>query len=187
MIGGSCAIAGGIALNDGIVQWNGTAYQPVNVDLPSNATVSAILVANDSAATPTLTIGYNTTGTATAPTITTATIATGTAEVAPKLYLTGPGTFWQIVNTTTGKQIQFNGLTLLAGETAVLDMTSNNQTFISSFRPDLRNYLLSAPQIADWTLLPGANSISAYITGGTAATALALVFRAVHWSLDAIL
>jgi hypothetical protein len=104
----------------------------------------------------------------------------------PKITFTGPGALYQIKNTTTGKTIYFN-YTLLAGESALLDLDPNNLKFTSTFRGNVINTILPGSQL-DLQLITGVNSISCFIAGTTsAATACQMVWKPLYNNYDGAL
>jgi hypothetical protein len=157
--------------------WNGSSWGGMPILLPGTPTINAVLNARGI-----WYLGYDTSGSATAPLIT-AVINSGDAPAAPKITFTGPGTVYQVKNTTTGKAIYFN-LTLLAGETAVLDLNPENPTFTSSFRGSLMNTILPGSNL-DWRLLPGSNNLSIFVAGTTtAATTITVTWREQYAGLE---
>ena len=90
---------------------------------------------------------------------------------------------WQIKNYTTGRAIYFNDLTLLAGETATLELNPERITFTSDWRGNLLNYILPGSSL-DFPLVPGNNNVSAYMTGTTAASDMFMTYKDRYLSLD---
>lgn len=172
---------GGLAAR-GYARWNGTAWVWVDSAYPSGvSSVTAIEITKTGA----LTLGLsNAASTAvTAGAVTTVTNA-GTADAYPVLSFTGPGTLKTLINYTTGEEIFF-AITLIAGETATLDLTPGNISFISTFRGNILSAILPGSNLATWRLAPGANDISLLIDGTTTvATAATLRFRPAYWSVD---
>lgn len=157
--------------------WNGSSWTPYDVIPPVAIAGTAVLITESAAY-----LAFTSTGSATAPVITSATNR-GSAPAAPVIKFTGPGTVYQVKNTTTGKAIYFN-LTLLTGETAVLDLNPDNPSFTSTFRGNLINTILAGSNL-DLTLLPGDNNMSIFIAGvTTAATAATMTYREQYVSLD---
>lgn len=178
-VGGYFTTAGGITMPDRIARWNGSTWLPLDVNVQDAA---AYVYAIDFDKRERLYMGGQWAGsTALSATVTTPSI--GTALAYPKFNLTGPGKLWQFKNYTTGRSIFFNNLTLLAGETAVLDLNPERITFTSSWRGNLLNYILSGSNL-DFPLVPGDNNISAYMTGTTAASAITMIYRDRYLSLD---
>jgi hypothetical protein len=176
-VGGSFTSIGGIAPSDRMVIWNGSSFMPMEVDTPGSANLYSTVIDKSG----TLYIGYSTSGTAYGATVTVPNIGSATAY--PKITFTGPGTTYQLKNYTTGKSIFFN-LTLLAGETAVLDLNPQRVSFTSSFRGNILNTILPGSNL-NWELLPGANNVSAFMYGSTtAATAIVMTWRDQYWSID---
>lgn len=107
----------------------------------------------------------------------------GSADASPIITLTGPGRVRQISNRNTGDVLYFN-LVLLAGETAVLDLTPGAIRFSSNFRPNLLGTILPGSTLATFRLAPGDNAVSVFITGSDANTAATLEFQPTYASLD---
>lgn len=162
----------------GMLFWTRSAFIPVDIDLPGNASVIGILASDDR-----LFVGFSsaTLGSATSATVTVPNIGTATAY--PKIIFTGPGAVFQLKNYTTGKSIFFN-LTLNAGEVAILDLNPVGVSFTSSFRGNIMNAILPGSNL-NFELLPGANNVSCFIYGSTtAASGVAMTWRDWYWSID---
>lgn len=178
--GGAFSLAGGFSVPDGIAVWTGSAWVPADADLPGAVVVAALHTTRAGV----LTAGwFINAGTATVATTTTVTNS-GSAPAAPRIMFTGPGRVYQVINTTTGDALYFN-LTLLAGETATLDLTPNNISFASTFRGNILNAIIPGSQLASFRLLPGANTISVFISGTTtAATSATMIWTPAYLSVD---
>ena len=103
------------------------------------------------------------------------------------LTVTGPGKVWGITNYTTNEVIDFNHLTLLAGETmyVLFGPTGIIRAYAKGGRTrDLRPYLVSGNS-PTMHLAPGANKIGMFIYGSTsAATTATLSYRTFYRSLE---
>ena len=177
-IGGMFSTAAGIALPDGAVTYKNGTWTPLDVNLPGASNILAYGV--DQAGN--LFVGFSTSGTATSATVTAP--AAGSTLAYPRFRFTGPGTIYQVKNYTTGKAIFFS-LTLQAGEYAILDLDPDRPQFYSSWRGDLMNTILPGSNL-NFELLPGANSLSALMFGGTtAATAISMTWRDQYNGIDA--
>jgi hypothetical protein len=177
--GGMFASIGGVATADSVAQWNGSSWMPLDVVLPTGITkvVYSIVPSRNGD----LYLSFYSSGTAYSATVTAANVGSATAY--PRIVLTGPGTCSQLKNYTTGKSIFFN-LTLLAGETAILDLDPEHTSFTSTFRGNILNTILPGSDLT-WQLMPGANNVSAFMSGSTtAATALSMIWQDQYWSLD---
>jgi hypothetical protein len=78
-------------------------------------------------------------------------------------------------------------LTLLAGETATLDLSARTLiTFTSSFRGNLMPHILPGSALSTWHLEPGKNQLHVYTDPTTAAAAskLVMTFDERYWSAD---
>jgi hypothetical protein len=180
LLGGSFTTANGIVLPDGMAAWNGSNFAPIGINLPGAAIIYSILTtkAGD------IYISFSTAGTAYTSSVPIPPVALGSASTYPVIRFVGPGTLYELTNFTTGKSIYFN-LTLLAGETAILNLDPLHISFISSFRGNILNSILPGSNL-DFPLLPGSNNVSAYMFGGTtAATAITMAWVGQYWSIDA--
>jgi hypothetical protein len=176
---GDFTTANGVALPDSLAVWTGSAWLPVDVNLPGTPQVAALACS----ATGLLVAGFNTSGSAVSAVVTVPSNA-GT-KAFPKFKLTGPGTLWQIRNYTSGKAIYFTDLTLLAGETAWLDLTPGQISFSSSWRGNLLYTVAPGSNLASFSLLPGNNNISAFFFGSTsAATGIFMQWPNTYWAMD---
>ena len=181
LVGGSFSTINGITVTDGIAVWLGGTFLPLNVDLPGSASVLALLVSPADV----LTIGYNTTGSATVPVVTGALTNVGTARAYPTITIKGPSSgtsrIYEIRNSTTGRRILLN-YTINAGETAILRFDPDNLSFTSDFQGNLLRTILPGSDTADFFLAPGSNTLSFYAAGATVTAIVA--WRPRYASLD---
>jgi hypothetical protein len=77
----------------------------------------------------------------------------GSADAYPVVELVGPGRFYQLRNATTGKEISFGNLVLMAGERALLSLEPDNRFFSSSARGDISQHLMPGSQDDSFFLL----------------------------------
>jgi hypothetical protein len=174
---GDFLTAGGLTLPERMAMWTGTCFIPLDVNLPGTPSVYAL----DFDRLGNLYIGFNQSGTATSATVTVSNVGSGSTY--PTVIFTGPGSFYQLKNYTTGKAIYFN-LSLFAGEQATLVLDPQRVSFTSTFRGNLMSYIWVGSNL-NFELLPGANNISTYMFGGTsAATAVQMLWRDQYWSID---
>ena len=108
----------------------------------------------------------------------------GTADVFPVFTADGPGRIHQLANYTIKRFIYFD-LDLLAGERVVLDLRPGEKTFISTFRGNIINTILTGSDVEDFRLVPGENSISIFI--GDATAEATLIWDERHWSFDGVM
>jgi hypothetical protein len=160
--------------------WNGTTWLPFDVNFGA-ATVRAIHSASDSSV---ITVGHDLAATASAAAVTSIT-NNGTAATYPVFTASAPTSssarLYQLINYTSGETIYFN-LGLLAGEVVTLDLRPGKKTFTSSFRGNLISTILPGSNVSTWRLLPGANNVSTWLSGGSGAAKLSWVER--YWSAD---
>lgn len=167
---GTFTTAGGIVLPDSMARWNGSAWLPLDVDLPGSATVYVIKAVIDGS----IYLGFDQSGTATAAANTNVTNDTP-SYVYPRLIINGPSSgtsrIYQIVNYTTGFGIWLN-LTLNAGEVATLDFNPQAPSFTTTFQGDITNKILPGSQSALFYLAPGVNTISFFAASSTVVATL---------------
>ncbi len=170
-IGGSFDKINNVSMPYGAAVYKNGAWTPNDINVNDT---SGIILSSVETSAGIIYIGGGWAGsTATSATVTAQTV--GGAAVYPCLTFTGPGTCWQIKNYTNGNVICLNSLTLQAGETAVLDTNPMRFSFTSSWRGNLAGYIL--PGSTGFRLEPGANNVSAYMTGTTAASAIVMTWR----------
>jgi len=162
-ISGIFTSAGDITITDRIAKYIGNGvYQPFDINLPGSAGIWKLLFDNRD----NIYFGFDTSGNAETAGDTDVTITS--AVTYPIVKVTGPGILRQIVNTTTGKGLYFNNLTLLAGEVITLDLRPGRITMTSNFRGSVLGYVLPGSSY-DFPLMPGTNRIATFIDGTTSA------------------
>lgn len=178
--GGYFTTMDGISLPDTMAVLRGGTWLPVDIDLVDAAAIVYTMV-TDKAGRLYIAGDWTADSTALSPTTTVPNIPS--AKVYPVVTFTGPGSVWQFKNYTTGKAIYINNLDLLAGETAVLSLDPEHISFVSSFRGNVMGYIIPGSNLL-LGLNPGNNNISTFITGGTAATSVTMVWKNLYWSID---
>jgi hypothetical protein len=179
--GGEFNTAGGVPIPDHMALWRNGIWNQLDVDVQDS---SAYVYAMTFDLAGRLYLGGSWSGTtALSATVTVPNVSGGAAH--PVVKFAGPGTLWQLKNYTTGKTIYFNNLTLLAGETAILDLRPGRISFKSSWnaRPNLLPYIAPGTDY-EFPLLGGANNVSAYMTGTTAASGIVMEWEPLYWSVD---
>ncbi len=159
VVAGSFQSAGSISIPDNIAIWNGAAYLPLDIDLPSGADVFTVAQTPDN----TLYIGGVFSGTGYAASVGTI-VNSGRAAVYPNLRLrnlsaSGTARAFQLLNTTTNDGIWFN-YTLLPGEQADLVLQPGARSFTSNARGNIFGVILPGSNLATFNMLPGTNYIS---------------------------
>jgi hypothetical protein len=91
---------------------------------------------------------------------TTAITNTGTAEAFPVFTFVGTGNITQISNNTTGKVLNFTGLSVTTGETVTIDLSPGVKTVSSTVRGNLLSNVASGSSLSTFSLLVGPNTIS---------------------------
>lgn len=167
-LAGSFTTAGNVTIPDGYAVWNGSSYSPGDINMAGVSLPSTI------AAFPNgdVWLGSDASGTAIAASITTISYD-GTAPSYPTFVITGPtsgaaSALYQLINITTGAAIYFN-LSLLVGEIVTLNLDPQSASYglNSSTRGNLIANILAGSNLADFTLQPGDNEISAFAAGST--------------------
>lgn len=178
-ISGFLTSGGGLTPPTSLIIWNGSTYIIPDVVLPGTPQVFKAIIDPSG----NFYIGFSGGGSATVPGNPTFT-NNGTAIAHPTFVFTGPGTLQQVKNYTTGDTISFN-LTLLAGETATLNLNPGSISFVSSFRGNLLGTILPASALFTFKLMPGTNNVSVLISGTTtAATGWTATWRIANLSAD---
>lgn len=203
--------AGGLTLPASTALWNGSTWSQLDVVFPSAGAVNAVLVANDVlylgfAATGTGTAAGLTTVTTTATT----SVFPDITILGPT---TGTATLHWLENLTTDERLYFS-LTINAGETILISFAPGDKSVRSLWgaRPGtttryskrvlrgewsyfninwshitatlISNQPLINSDFAAWHLLPGDNSLVAFITGTTTGVAMLMHWTPRHWSAD---
>ena len=175
--GGDFSYAGGYLMPDSVALWLGSSWAPADVNLPGATNVYALAQGRDGS----IYVGFTTSGSAVSATVTVPNVEGATAY--PIFYITGPGNIWMIKNYTTGQAIYFNNLSLMGGETAILDLNPDNIRFVSNYRGNIRDSIIRGSSL-DLALLPGNNNLSAYIWGSTSAsTAISVSWHPAYTSI----
>lgn len=84
----------------------------------------------------------------------------GSAEAFPNFTFVGTGNITQISNDTTGKVLNFSGLSVTAGETVTVDLSPGAKTVSSDVRGNLLANVSSGSNLSTFSLLIGNNTIS---------------------------
>ena len=128
-------------------------------------------------------VGYDTAGSAETAGDTDVTNS-GKAKTYPIIEVTGTGLLRQIVNTTTGRGIYFNNLTLFAGEVITMDLRPGRISMKSNFRGSVLSYVLPGSSY-HFPLMPGVNRIATFIDGTTtAATKVTMQWKENYHGID---
>jgi len=180
IIGGFFTTAGSASITDRIAVYLGNGiYKPFDINLPGSPIAYGLLLDN----LDNLYVGYDTAGSAETAGDTDVTNS-GKAKTYPIIEVTGPGLLRQIVNTTTGKGIYFNDLTLLASEVITLDLRPGRISMKSNFRGSVLSYVLPGSSY-DFPLMPGVNRIATFIDGTTtAATKATMQWKENYHGID---
>ena len=162
VVGGQFTQIGQITISDRLAEYLGNGiYKPLDLNLPGTPFVEALLVDN----LDNLYVSFTTTGNAETAGDDIVTNS-GTAITYPIITVTGPGLLRQIVNTTTGKGLYFNNLTLLSGEVITMDLRPDRISMTSTFRGSVLGYVLPGSSY-NFPLMPGSNRIATFIDGTT--------------------
>ena len=179
-LSGSFTEAGDIPVADRIAVYIGNGvYKPLDINLPGTPNVYGLLFDN----LDNLYVGFSTSGSAETAGDTDVTNS-GKAKTYPIIEVTGTGLLRQIVNTTTGRGIYFNNLTLLAGEVITMDLRPGRISMKSNFRGSVLSYVLPGSSY-DFPLMPAVNRIATFIDGTTtAATKVTMQWKENYHGID---
>jgi hypothetical protein len=107
---------------------------------------------------------------------------TGSTEVAPVIYISGPGVLRFLENWTTKKRVYFN-LTLQPSEEVFIDFARS--AIYSTVRGNLYGSVLSGSDFKAFALIPGENQIAAFMTDDVNGQ-MKIAYVPQHWSADAV-
>jgi hypothetical protein len=114
---------------------------------------------------------------------------TSTTDTYPVFTFIGPSSASCVLrwleNQSTGQRLYFN-LTVLSGETITISLTPGQKRVTSDWRGLIQDQPLVNSDFSNWHLLPGANTISAFVTGTTTAAVMLMHFTPKHWSVDGV-
>lgn len=104
----------------------------------------------------------------------------GTTEVKPIIYVYGPGHFSWIENQTNKKRIYMD-MTILDNEEVFIDFGKGK--VFSTVRGDLTYAVLLGSDFADFSLMPGNNTLAVFMTDDVDSKMM-IYYRPQHWSAD---
>lgn len=107
------------------------------------------------------------------------------ARAYPTFTFTGPGAVISIINHTTGREIHFNELDVLTGETLTLDLRRGQISFTSSWRGNVMRYIKVGSDL-DWFLQKGTNSIGVQVTGTDANSTMVMCYNPPYHTFDTV-
>ena len=90
-----------------------------------------------------------------------------------------------IENQSSNQRLYFN-LVILAGETITINLQTGRKIVSSDWRGVIYNQPLSNSDLANWRLLPGANTIACYMSGTTTGCNALMRWSPLHWALDGV-
>lgn len=178
--GGGLTTAGGVSLVDGFATWEGNRFHGQKFDV-SGGTYTGASVFSDKDTGDLLWLGSIASSTIEGVT----SIANSDyADIYPVIQITGPGTVFGIKNYTTKEHLDFNGLTLRAGEVLEIIFTPTGMSKCATPTRDCKPYIVEGSS-STIKLAPGTNKIGLFIYGGTtAATAANISFIQTFSSLE---
>jgi hypothetical protein len=184
---GTFTNAGGISLHDKIAIYADGSWGSFDANLPGAGDIYSVCITRDN----TIYVGgvFSTTadGNAIVSGDATVTSSSGSANSYPFIQITGPGVLQSITNYTTGKTIEFDGLTLQAGEWVNLQCNPSRIKFQSGWasRGNLLRYVVPGSDIADFYIKPGTNHINVLMPSGyTAASGGMIHWYPKFWSIE---
>jgi hypothetical protein len=194
-VAGNFSSAGGLNLTDRSAHYVSGSWRMLDIDLPSSGIPSAILI--DSQGNLYLGGGFTTTLYGNAVTSKVAAnieYYSGSANGYPFIQIHGPGVLQTIVNWSSKKAIQFNGLTLQAGEYVSFYLDPHNVKVVSNWRGNCLKYIIPGSDIANFYLTPsnvfkngqaGQNNIGVLMPSGTTSNSAGwLDWRPKYWSIE---
>ena len=118
-------------------------------------------------------------------------VSSGSANTYPYIQVFGPGKLYSIINYSTGAQIAFDDLTLLAGEVISFNFDPLNLKFVSSWagRGSVLRYVNAGSDYGNFYLKPGINYISLFMDKATttSATKAWIAWKPRFWGIDGAL
>ena len=192
-LAGAFTQAGGLTLTDRTARIVQGAYQPLDINLPGAAIIYAICLASDGS----LYLGGAFSTAAEDPDENAVTgvvalnleLTSASANTYPFIQIHGPGMLRSITNYSTGANVGFDALTLLAGEYINLEFDPTNLVFWSSWRGrgSLLRYVNAGSDYGNFYLRPGINYISLFMTDTTADTHAFISYKPQFWGIDGAL
>ena len=192
-VGGIFTTIGGLISTDQIAVYRNGAWSQIDINLPGSSGIYSILKASDGSLYlggefSTTVSGENAISSVVALNLN---VSSGSANTYPRIVITGPGTLYSITNYTTGAQIAFNDLTLLAGERIDLNFDPLNLKFVSSWagRGSVLRYVNAGSDYGNFYLKPGINYISLFMDKATttSATKAWTAWKPKFWGIDGAL
>lgn len=191
-ISGAFTAAGYMKVADRIVKSTQGAYQRLDIDLPRTGVTNAVCEASDGS----LYLGGGFSTTASGENAISAgaidlNVSSGSANTYPRMIVVGPGKLYSITNYSTGAHVEFNDLTLLAGERLDLNFDPLDLKFTSSWdgRGSVLRYVNPGSDYGNFYLKPGSNSISVFMDKATttSATKAWIAWKPKFWGIDGAL
>lgn len=181
LVAGNFTTAGGRILLWGLEGWNGSVWTDIDIYSLGTGLVPAIALGTPEGR---LFLGtlYSVDTSATIAGVTSVT-NNGDAPTTVKIIFTGSGQLRYIRNATTRKVIYFN-YNLLDGETATLDLTGPQVTFVSSMFGNVMNRISGGSQLTEFGLQPGINSLTVFMGGVGVNASTTLVWQNRYHSID---
>jgi len=181
ILSGNFTSAGAITVLDRIAEYLGNGvYKPLDIELPGTPLVYSLVVDEQK----NMYVGYDTAGTAIIGGWQSTTITTNNAATYPVLEFTGIGTLKKIHNYENNRSMVFDGLTLVSGEVITLDLRTDKLTMTSTFRGNVKNYLVKGSNL-DFPLIPGDNNIGIFMTDTDASAKGVIRYKTRLHGLDA--
>ena len=187
-IGGAFTEAGGLSLAEAIAVYRNGSWGMLDIDLPGSPVVYSFLI--DSKDNLYIGGSFSTTADGNAVTGKVASnlsSSSASANSYPFIQFWGPGVLQSIINYSTGKEIQFDGLTLQAGEWINMICNPHKIKFESGWaaRGNLLRYVIPGSDIADFYLKPGTNYISVLMPSGTTSNSAGMIaWTPRFWSIE---
>lgn len=179
-LNGAPTIAG-ITYSSNLALWNGARFVPLDVVLSVTPTFYAFAEGQSG-----IYAGWGASSTGTATTSGVTSVSNGsTVKVSPVFTIIGPSSgscvLQWLENQTTGHRMYFY-LTIYSGETVTIDCEAG--TVVSDWRGTITDNPLDASNFTTWRLLPGSNTVAAFITGTITEADMLARWQPRHMSAD---
>jgi hypothetical protein len=183
LVGGRFQQIGGINARS-LALWNGSVWTPFDIDISSGGPNIPELWNIFIGENEDIYIGgqlYMNTNSSNASAINVVN-NTGSAEVSPKIFVTGPGRLRWIENQTTGKRVYLD-LPIISGDK--IDIDFETATITSVIQGNMSYTVLPGSDFKSFTLVPGNNTLAIFMSNDVNGF-MSIRYIPSYWSADAI-
>ena len=168
-VSGTFTVASGLTLSDSLAVWRKGAWNRVEITFPTSAAMQGIFIDKNR--------NFYLSGDFTGPAVSSNInlIINLYNTTFPIVRIVGPGLVQSLANYTNDKQIQFDGLTLQAGETLTMRLEPTRLSITSNFRGNCMRYVIPGSDSGSFILQEGENSIGLFMPSGTTADTKAYI------------